>query len=155
MAAQSSCPGAQIRPARLEDAPAIYALLATFSTEGKLLPRPVADIQARIGNFLVIEQNGEQLLLQSTNEEQGYRTLRILAENFHAVGRPKYLTNDMVRIPGKNREGRIYSVTWHGKRNCFRYMVDYGDRKSTCWYFDEDLEKLEVGGEVKTKEAKP
>lgn len=106
------------------------------------------------GNFLVIEQNGEQLLLQSTNEEQGYRTLRILAENFHAVGRPKYLTNDMVRIPGKNREGRIYSVTWHGKRNCFRYMVDYGDRKSTCWYFDEDLEKLEVGGEVKTKEAK-
>ena len=58
MTAQSPCPGALIRPARVEDAPAIYALLATFSTEGKLLPRPVADIQARIANFLVSELDG-------------------------------------------------------------------------------------------------
>ena len=58
MAAQSPGIAAQIRPAAVEDAPAIYALLATFSTEGKLLPRPVADIQARIANFLVAEQNG-------------------------------------------------------------------------------------------------
>ena len=58
MEARSSRPGARIRPARLEDAPAIYALLATFSTEGKLLPRPVADIQARIANFLVAELDG-------------------------------------------------------------------------------------------------
>ena len=58
MAAQSPCPGAKLRPARIEDAPAIYALLATFSTEGKLLPRPVADIQARIANFIVAELDG-------------------------------------------------------------------------------------------------
>jgi amino-acid N-acetyltransferase len=58
MAAQSPCAGASLRPARFEDAPAIYALLATFSTEGKLLPRPVADIQARIANFLVVELDG-------------------------------------------------------------------------------------------------
>ena len=58
MTAQSPCPCALIRPAKVEDATAIYALLATFSTEGKLLPRPVADIQARIANFLVAELNG-------------------------------------------------------------------------------------------------
>lgn len=58
MAAQSPSSGALIRPAQVEDAPAIYALLATFSTEGKLLPRPVADIQARIANFLVGELDG-------------------------------------------------------------------------------------------------
>ena len=58
MTAQSPCSGARIRPAKIEDAPAIYALLATFSTEGKLLPRPVADIQARISNFIVAELNG-------------------------------------------------------------------------------------------------
>ena len=58
MAAQSPCIGATIRPAKVEDAPAIYALLATFSIEGKLLPRPVADIQARIANFLVADLNG-------------------------------------------------------------------------------------------------
>ena len=58
MTAQSSCHGAKLRPARIEDAPAIYALLATFSTEGKLLPRPVADIQARIANFIVAELDG-------------------------------------------------------------------------------------------------
>lgn len=58
MTALSPCSGAPVRPARVEDAPAIYALLATFSTEGKLLPRPVADIQARIANFLVADLNG-------------------------------------------------------------------------------------------------
>lgn len=58
MATGSSNPGAPIRPATTDDATAIYALLATFSTEGKLLPRPVADIQARIANFLVAEQDG-------------------------------------------------------------------------------------------------
>ena len=58
MAEQSPCSAAQIRSAVVHDAPAIYALLATFSTEGKLLPRPVADIQARIANFLVAEQDG-------------------------------------------------------------------------------------------------
>lgn len=58
MASQSPSSGALIRPAQVEDAPAIYALLATFSTEGKLLPRPVADIQARIANFLVGELDG-------------------------------------------------------------------------------------------------
>jgi len=59
MTAQSSPQLAYtIRPARAEDAPAIYALLATFSTEGKLLPRPVADIQARIANFLVADLDG-------------------------------------------------------------------------------------------------
>ena len=58
MTAQSPCSGALIRPAKLEDATAIYALLATFSIEGKLLPRPVADIQARIANFLVADLNG-------------------------------------------------------------------------------------------------
>ena len=58
MAAQSPGIAARIRPAAVDDAPAIYALLATFSTEGKLLPRPVADIQARIANFLVSEQDG-------------------------------------------------------------------------------------------------
>ena len=58
MAAQLSRSGAWIRPAAIEDAPAIFALLATFSTEGKLLPRPIADIQARIANFLVAELDG-------------------------------------------------------------------------------------------------
>ena len=58
MAAQPTRPGALIRPATTDDATAIYALLATFSTEGKLLPRPVADIRARIANFLVAELDG-------------------------------------------------------------------------------------------------
>ena len=106
------------------------------------------------GHFIVVEQIDDKLVLQSTNYEIGYRTVAVLENNFEEMGHPKYLTNDKVRIPRKNKTGRIYSVTWHSKRNCFRYMVDYGDRKSTCWYFDEDLEKLDDCDKVNSTEAK-
>ncbi|HSL20815.1 MAG TPA: GNAT family N-acetyltransferase [Vicinamibacterales bacterium] len=47
-----------IRPARIEDAPAIHALIEKNRERGHLLPRTLADISARIGGFFVADQDG-------------------------------------------------------------------------------------------------
>lgn len=96
------------------------------------------------GHFIVIEEHDDILVIQSTNEATGYAILEIKKDGFKIIGTPLFLTNDSVKVKSKNKTGRIYSVTYHSARECFRYMVDYGDRKSTCWYFDNDLEKAEV-----------
>jgi len=93
------------------------------------------------GHFIVIEEREDILVIQSTNEATGYTELEIKTNGFKVIGKPSFLTNDIVKIKAKNKTGRIYNVTYHSTRECFRYMVDYGIRKSTCWYFDNDLEK--------------
>lgn len=96
------------------------------------------------GHFIVIDENEDILVLQSTNEATGYATIEIKSDGFNVIGKPSFYTNDTVKIKAKNKTGRIYSVTYHFAKECFRYMVDYGDRKSTCWYYDNDLEKAKV-----------
>ena len=93
------------------------------------------------GHFIVIEEREDILVIQSTNEATGYAELEIKTNGFKVIGKPSFLTNDIVKIKAKNKTGRIYNVTYHSARECFRYMVDYGNRKSTCWYYDNDLEK--------------
>ncbi len=95
------------------------------------------------GNFIVIEENDDMLKLQSTNFEKNYPEINVKIEGFESIGKPTFIIGDKILITKKNKVGTIYSVTYHDKRECFRYMVDYGDRKSTCWYFDEDLQKQE------------
>lgn len=95
------------------------------------------------GGFIVIEENDKILKLKSTNFEKNYPEIRIKIEGFIPIGKPTFIIGDKVFVAKKNKAGTIYSVTYHDKRGCFRYMLDYGDRKSTCWYFDEDLQKQE------------
>ena len=95
------------------------------------------------GHFIVVQEKGDILTIQSTNESIGYKTIEIKRDGFAVIGKPTYITNDRVCIPAKNKIGRVYSVTYHFSRECFRYMVDYGDRKSTCWYYDKKKKKLE------------
>ena len=95
------------------------------------------------GNFIVVEENGDVLKLKSTNFEKNYPEINVKVEGFVLTGKPAFIIGDKVLVAKKNKAGTIYSVTYHDKRGCFRYMVDYGDRKSTCWYFDEDLQKQE------------
>ena len=47
------------RKARSADAPAIQALIALYAAEGLLLPREESEIRARIGRFLVVEEERE------------------------------------------------------------------------------------------------
>lgn len=95
------------------------------------------------GSFIVVEEDSKVLKLKSTNFEKNYPEIKVKADSFVPTGKPTFIIGDKVLVVNKNKAGTIYSVTYHDKRECFRYMVDYGDRKSTCWYFDEDLQKQE------------
>lgn len=46
------------RRARLADAPAIHALVASYAAEGLLLSRTEDEVRRRIGSFLVLEEKG-------------------------------------------------------------------------------------------------
>ena len=118
MTAQSPCSGAQIRPAEVEDAPAIYALLATFSNEGKLLPRPVADIQARIANFIVAELNGSVAACGALRDfGNNLNEIRSLAVRRDLAGQGigsclvrALLAKAMERTGGEN--GHVFALTY-------------------------------------------
>ena len=134
MTAQSPCPGVLIRPAGVEDAPAIYALLATFSTEGKLLPRPVADIQARIANFIVAEQNGMIAACgalrdfgNNLNEIRSLAVRRDLAGQGIGSRLVKALLEKAVERTGGER-GHVFALTYRVeffKRLGFRVIDKY------------------------------
>ena len=134
MAAQSPGIAAQIRPAAVDDALAIYALLATFSTEGKLLPRPVADIQARIANFLVAEQNGMIAACgalrdfgNNLNEIRSLAVRRDLAGQGIGSRLVKALLEKAVERTGGER-GHVFALTYRVdffKRLGFRVIDKY------------------------------
>ena len=94
-------------------------------------------------DFIVIKEQPQELTLKSVVFERNYPVLKVEPQCFMFVGIPKFLLDEKVLITKKGKSGSVYSITYHSKRGCFRYMIDYGDRKSTCWYFDEDLEKVE------------
>lgn len=47
------------RKARLSDAAAIYALIASYAAEGILLPRTEENVREHLGTFLVLEDKGK------------------------------------------------------------------------------------------------
>ena len=50
---------ALVRPARIEDVPAIGELVAYYARQRDLLPRPVADIYQSVREWMVAEMDGE------------------------------------------------------------------------------------------------
>lgn len=57
---EASRPGpAVVRPARIEDVPAIGELVAYYARQRDLLPRPVADIYQSVREWMVAEVDGE------------------------------------------------------------------------------------------------
>jgi hypothetical protein len=94
-------------------------------------------------DFIVIKEGPQELTLRSIVFEKNYPILKVKPQGFRAIGSPKFLLDEKILVSKNGKLGHIYSIIYHSKRDRFRYMVDYGDRKSTCWYFDEDLEKVE------------
>lgn len=95
------------------------------------------------GGFIVIKEQPDELILKSTNYEKNYPTIKIKPEGFNIIGVPPFTIGDKVKVKNKNKQGTIYGIAWHYKRECFYYYVEYPDRRSTCMYFDKDLEKVE------------
>ena len=64
----------------------------------------------------------------------------ILREDFKLLGIPAFHVGDEVTVRNNGRHATVVNVTYHFKREKFFYTIDYGDRQSTNWFFDEDLE---------------
>lgn len=112
-----------------------------------IIPPVPEDIDLKIsgwwyGGFIVVKEQPNELTLKSTNYEKDYPVIKIKPEGFNIIGTPAFVIGDTVNIKNKNKQGTIYGIAWHYKRECFYYFVEYSDRKSTCMYFDEDFEKV-------------
>ena len=62
-------------------------------------------------------------------------------DNFLVKGTPKFYEGDHVYDPKKERSGVIHCVCWHFKRKAFYYYVQFPNKLSECWFFDDDLIK--------------
>ena len=64
-------------------------------------------------------------------------------EGYKSHGKLAFRVGDRVRARFRDRKGVVYKVWWQDVRDRFVYMLDYGDRKSTRWYFADELELIE------------
>lgn len=90
-------------------------------------------------------------LLECVDERDGLVTLRsddgkqivVKREGYKSHGKLAFRVGDRVRARFRDRKGVVYKVWWQDVRDRFVYMLDYGDRKSTRWYFADELELIE------------
>lgn len=75
------------------------------------------------GGFIVVKEQPDELTLKSINYEKGYPTIKIKPEGFGIIGSPTYVIGDKVKVKNKNKQGVIYCLCWHYKRECFYYYV--------------------------------
>lgn len=93
-----------------------------------------------IGDHVCVFDDDKTVVLECQNK--GWQA-RIRKDDFNPRGKPFYHINDTVLAKNRSKRATIADVTWHERRGCFRYTLDYGDRISTNWFFDDDLEMIE------------
>jgi amino-acid N-acetyltransferase len=102
------------RRARLADAPAIHALVASYAAEGLLLSRTEDEIRRRIGSFLVLEEKNE-LVGCAALEAYGadLAEIRSLAVVSSALGRGlgACLVEFALAEARRRRIARVFAVT--------------------------------------------
>lgn len=90
--------------------------------------------------MLCTADHGEQLKLATA---KGEYSITVERARFKALDKPPYHIGDIVYAKSRKKQATVVGVAWHDKRDCFRYTLDYGDRVSTNWFFDDDLEMVE------------
>ena len=93
-----------------------------------------------IGYHACVFDDNETLVLE--HHKKGWQ-VQIRKDDFRPLGKPAYHIGDVVLAKSRGKQATIVGVTWHDKRGCFRYTLDYGDRVSTNWFFEDDLEMVE------------
>ena len=69
--------------------------------------------------------------------------VRVKEGGFEPLGKPTYLIGSRVFCKSRDKYATVKDVMFHYNRSCFYYTLDYGDRVSTNWFFDDDLEPAE------------
>lgn len=87
---------------------------------------------------LCIEDNGCTLLLESFDRKH---TIEIRRQDYVCLGTPAFHVGDAVTVKRSGKSATVVGVDWHDRRNAFRYTLDYGNRVSTNWFFDGDVER--------------
>ena len=82
------------------------------------------------------DKDGILTLISDDNEH----ICKIKREHFFVFGKPKFNLGDHIRSKDGKHDGIVYYVCWHYNRQMFFYYLDYGNRKSNNWNFEEDME---------------
>jgi len=73
--------------------------------------------------------------------EYGSDRFRVAPGLFKPVHGPKRSVGDVVTVAtgGCSRAARIVEIRWHYERNRAYYLLEFDGRRSSRWYWDEDL----------------
>ena len=88
--------------------------------------------------LMCIEEGSETLKLK---RHDGDETIVIRKEGYDELGRPLYHVGDRVVVRRNGKTATVNRVCWHTKRKQFYYILDYGERMSSNWFFDDDVEE--------------
>ena len=89
--------------------------------------------------LLCIHESASSVTLQSYD---GAHTIEVGCQGYITLGTPAHRIGEKVRVKKTNKEATIVAVDWHSNRDAFYYTLDYGNRVSTNWFFDDDIEGL-------------
>jgi len=102
------------RPARRSDLVGIHRLVDYYARGGILLPRTEADIRARLGRFLVLEENGQVIACVALEPyADGEAELRSVAVDPSLTGRGygKHLIDYALTTARRRRFLRVFVVS--------------------------------------------
>ena len=68
--------------------------------------------------------------------------MEVRTSDYICLGMPAFHVGDAVAVKKSGKRATVVGVDWHDKREAFRYTLDYGNRVSTNWFFDDDIEEF-------------
>ena len=77
------------------------------------------------------------------------KKVRVPSKEFEPLGKPTHQLGDRVVVKKSGKHATVVRVNWHSMREKFFFTLDYGDRVSTNWFFDEDIEPESNDGEAR------
>ena len=89
--------------------------------------------------LLCANEGSDSVTLRSPDGAHGITVAR---EGYVALGTPKHHVGEKVRAKKSGKGATVVAVDWHEGREAFYYTLDYGDRISTNWFFDDDVEAI-------------
>lgn len=94
------------------------------------------------GYVVCIKEDDDSLVVA---HDKKLWSMRIKKEGFEVLGKPEHHIGDHVTVKKSGKLAKVVNVTWHFKSKRFFYTLDYGDRQSSNWFFDEDVEAADEG----------
>lgn len=88
--------------------------------------------------LLCVTERADTVILGSY---QGDHTIEVNRRGYSSLGRPKHHVGDKLRVKKSGKKATVAKVNWHENREAFYYTLDYGERVSSNWFFDDDVEE--------------